>query len=173
MGDGDCGETFKTGGTALLAALAAGIANSGSVVAVLHELENIVEGKMGGTLGGILGIFLVALTNSLQANAKKQSSHTQVWAASINTALNNLRRYTPAAVGDRTVMDVLIPFADQMGQTGSFDKGVETAVKAAEATKTMEPRLGRATYVGTQGKSELPPDPGAWGVMEVIRGLQA
>ena len=47
-------------------------------------------------------------------------------------------------------------------------------VQGAEATKTMKPRLGRATYVGAgkdEGK-ELPPDPGAWGAMVVIKALK-
>lgn len=68
-------------------------------------------------------------------------------------------------------MDTLIPFAEAMETTG-FDKGVEAAVNGAEATKTMKPRLGRATYVGgSRGDSELPPDPGAWGAMVAIRGI--
>ncbi|EEY21500.1 dihydroxyacetone kinase [Verticillium alfalfae VaMs.102] len=52
MGDGDCGETVKTVAVSLLAALDAGVARSGSVGRVLAELEDIVESKIGGTLGG-------------------------------------------------------------------------------------------------------------------------
>lgn len=175
MGDGDCGETLKTGATSMLAALDKGIAQKGSCVAVLHELEEIVESKMGGTLGGILGIFFVSLTNALQAKAAMSKSDGDVkrWAAAVHQALTNLRQYTPAAVGDRTVMDVFIPFAEAMAKTGSFEAGVDEAVRAAEATKSMVPKLGRATYVGGKDTGELlPPDPGAWGAMEVIRGLK-
>ncbi|KAJ4175259.1 hypothetical protein NW754_005680 [Fusarium falciforme] len=117
MGDGDCGETLKTGATSLIQALDKGLARSGSVVAVLQELEDIVE-------------------------------------------------------SDRTVMDTLIPFAEIIAKAG-FVGGVEAAVQGAEATKTMKPRLGRATYVGVGDSTELPPDPGAWGAMVAIRGLQS
>lgn len=174
MGDGDCGETLKTGATELLAAIKKGVASKGSVVAVLHELEDIVESKMGGTLGGILGIFFVSLTNALEKNIAvvKSEGPVKAWALAVTEALGNLRRYTPAKVGDRTVMDVLIPFADQMGKTGSFDAGVKAAVDGAEATKHMKPKLGRATYVGGTDRAELPPDPGAWGAMEAIQGLK-
>ena len=184
MGDGDCGETLKTGATSLLAELDAGIAKSGSVVQVLHELEEIVESKMGGTLGGILGIFFVSLRSALENNITSSSSTSDpipLWATAVSTALQNLRRYTPAKVGDRTVMDTLIPFAEALGSSssndaggGSFKGGVDAAVKGAEATKTMTPRLGRATYVGggSEGNKEMPPDPGAWGAMVVIKGLQ-
>lgn len=173
MGDGDCGETLKTGATSLLAALDGGLAKSGSVVKVLLELEDIVESKMGGTLGGILGIFFVSLRAALESNvgtATKGLDH--LWGVSLSAALVSLRRYTPAKVGDRTVMDTLIPFADAMEKT-SFAQGAEAAINGAEATKTMKPKLGRATYVGGGSKDagELPPDPGAWGAMVAIRGL--
>jgi dihydroxyacetone kinase len=174
MGDGDCGETLKTGATALLSAVDSGLAKSGSVVKVLHELEEIVESKMGGTLGGILGIFFVSLRSAVEKNIELASSKgpVAVWGKALATALENLRRYTPAKVGDRTVMDALIPFAATMAESG-FDNGVKAAVDGAEATKTMKPRLGRATYVGAGNENkELPPDPGAWGAMVTICGLQ-
>ncbi|KXJ94991.1 Dak1 domain-domain-containing protein [Microdochium bolleyi] len=181
MGDGDCGLTLETGAKALLAAVDNGLTKAGSVGDVLLELEEIVEGKMGGTLGGILGIFFVSLRNSLLDEVAKASSGEStpvgeklplLWSAAAKTALGNLRRYTPAKVGDRTVMDTLIPFAEAMGSSNRFDKGVEAAVAGAKATITMEPRLGRATYVGANaGSGELPPDPGAWGAMVAIKGL--
>ncbi|KAL7936492.1 Dak1 domain-containing protein [Trichoderma chlorosporum] len=172
MGDGDCGETLKTGATSLLTALDSGLAKTGSVVKVLLELEDIVESKMGGTLGGILGIFFVSLRAAVEKNIGLAQNPVTLWGAALGTALENLCRYTPAKVGDRTVMDTLIPFAAVMGESG-FDSGVKAAENGADATKTMKPRLGRATYVGVSSENkELPPDPGAWGAMVAIRGLQ-
>lgn len=171
MGDGDCGETLKTGATALLSALDSGVAKSGSAIKVLQELENIVESQMGGTLGGILGIFFVSLTTALQRNLDKVEG-VKLWGKATKTALGNLQSYTPAKVGDRTVMDVFIPFAEAMNDTGDFDKAVEEAVKAAEGTKSLQPKLGRATYVGGMEGKDLPPDPGAWGAMVAIKGLK-
>ncbi|KAG5995045.1 hypothetical protein E4U54_002971 [Claviceps lovelessii] len=174
MGDGDCGETLKTGATGLLAALDHGLARSGSVIKVLLELEHIVETKMGGTLGGILGILFVALRNAVENNVgvAHEQGLVALWAKSLSVALASLRQYTPAKVGDRTVMDTLIPFAETLSRSG-WHEAVQAAVDGAEATRTMKPRLGRATYVGTADLKgqELPPDPGAWGAMVVIRGL--
>lgn len=171
MGDGDCGETLKTGATCTLSALDSGLAKNGSVVEVLHELEEIVESKMGGTLGGILGIFFVSLRAAVEKNVTSTPDPTALWSVSLKTALENLRRYTPAKVGDRTVMDTLIPFADAM--SGGFAGAVDAAVKGAEGTRTMKAKLGRATYVGggAAESKEQPPDPGAWGAMVVIKGL--
>ncbi|KAI0389177.1 dihydroxyacetone kinase [Xylariaceae sp. FL0594] len=180
MGDGDCGETLKTGANHLLQALDGKkkIASSGSVGAVLLEVEEILEGKMGGTLGGILGIFFVALRTALVDNHSSESSSniSNLWAVAVRAALDSLTQYTPAKVGDRTVMDTLIPFGEGLAANGSFDEGVAAAVAGAERTKTLRPRLGRATYVGAgENKADggaLPPDPGAWGAMVVIKGLK-
>lgn len=176
MGDGDCGLTLQTGAHALLDALKAKqVAAKGSVVEVLNELEDIVEGKMGGTLGGILGIFFVSLRTALQENiglAKKQGVPT-LWGKALSTAISHLRQYTPAKVGDRTVMDTLIPFAMAMEEGQSFEQSVAAAVKGSEGTKKLKPKLGRATYVGVgaDDNKELPPDPGAWGAMVGLQGL--
>ncbi|KAL7623502.1 hypothetical protein AAE478_007185 [Parahypoxylon ruwenzoriense] len=175
MGDGDCGETLKTGANCLVAALdSKQLAANGSVIAVLHELEEIVEGKMGGTLGGILGIFFVSMRTTLEENLAlaKSGGLEQLWAKAVAIALDNLRRYTPAKVGDRTVMDTLIPFAEGL-RSGGLKEGVEAAIRGAELTKTLKPRLGRATYVGADSSRGLPPDPGAWGAMVAIKGLQS
>ncbi|CAN8101752.1 unnamed protein product [Discula destructiva] len=183
MGDGDCGETLRTGATSLLEALdKKNLAGTGSVVAVLQELEDIVETKMGGTLGGILGIFFVSLRNAVEKNVSSAGTGnaTDIWGRSLEAALEHLSKYTPAKVGDRTVMDTLIPFAEAVQKMGSnFDHAVTAAVKGAEDTTTMTPRLGRATYVAAgrqngNGNSghHLPPDPGAWGAMVAIRGLR-
>ncbi|KAL2016079.1 hypothetical protein VTK56DRAFT_4286 [Thermocarpiscus australiensis] len=177
MGDGDCGLTLQTGARALLDAVdSKKIAARGSVIEVLTELEDIVESKMGGTLGGILGIFFVALRTAVEENRALAETEgaVAVWSKSLATALQHLEQYTPAKVGDRTVMDTLIPFAEAMKAGQSFEDGVAAAVRGSEATRTLKPRLGRATYVGAGAESkELPPDPGAWGAMVAIRGLQS
>ncbi|CAK7227358.1 hypothetical protein SCUCBS95973_006516 [Sporothrix curviconia] len=183
MGDGDCGETLKTGALALLAAVDGGadsgktppLAQAGSSVAVLRALESIVETKMGGTLGGILGIFLVSLRAAVEKQVAEGSKTeaSAVWGSALATAIEHLGHYTPAKVGDRTVMDTLIPFAEAIGTAG-FAAGVAAAKKGAESTRTLTPRLGRATYVGAgkdASSGELPPDPGAWGVMVALSAL--
>ncbi|RYP86409.1 hypothetical protein DL770_004914 [Monosporascus sp. CRB-9-2] len=174
MGDGDCGGTLERGANALLAALDDGLAKDGSVIAVLQELEDILESKMGGTLGGILGILFVSVRTALEENAALARSEgvTKLWARAFKTSLDNLRRYTPAKVGDRTVMDALIPFAHGLA-SGNFEDGLKAAIDGAEATRKMKPRLGRATYVGvgSDENKELPPDPGAWAAMVAMKGL--
>ncbi|KAK2007733.1 dihydroxyacetone kinase [Colletotrichum eremochloae] len=176
MGDGDCGETLKTGASHLLEALEhKDIASEGSIVSVLHELEDIVESKMGGTLGGILGIFFVSLSNSVQENANlaKSQGILSLWTLALTSALEHLSHYTPAKVGDRTILDVLIPFVSAI-RDGGFEKAVEAAVQGAEYTRKTKAKLGRATYIAvTEKDTTFHPDPGAWGAMVAIKGLQS
>ena len=163
MGDGDCGETFKTGCVALLEELDNGLSKTGSVLEVLQAVGEITETKMGGTLGAILSIFFNAYTSEL--------ARTQSMTAAPAGACRNLQQYTAARVGHRTIMDVLIPFTEILKETKSLKLAVDAAVSGAESTKTLNAKLGRATYVGGMEGKELPPDPGAWGAMEIIRSL--
>ncbi len=72
-----------------------------------------------------------------------------------------------ARAGDRTMLDALLPAADAIEQAARRGDDAATMVRAAsaaaeqgvEATKSMEPRLGRSSYVGARVLGH--PDPGA------------
>lgn len=61
--------------------------------------------------------------------------------------------------------------------SGIFEKAFENAEKAAQATKGMQAKAGRAVYVGEgeqtggAGVEAQPMDPGAWGVVVILRAL--
>ena len=91
-----------------------------------------------------------------------------------------LGKYTPARVGDRTLVDALDPFVKELTISQDLGKAAEAArvgylplcwyadlCRAAETTQ-MTARLGRSTYVG--GES-LPPDPGAVGLAALVQGI--
>lgn len=119
---------------------------------------------MGGTLGAILSIFFSALTSELIATSSIYTAPSR--------ACSKLEQYTAARVGHRTIMDVLIPFTRALEETESFAKARDAAVKGAESTRGLSAKLGRATYVGgMQEDSSIPPDPGAWGAKEAIKGI--
>ncbi len=163
MGDGDCGETFKSGCVELLKALDDGLASSGSILKITSHVAEITETKMGGTLGAILSIYFNALTSELL-----HPPHDIKTAPA--SACEILQTHTAARVGHRTIMDVLIPATEAL-KTGDVKAMVEAAKQGAENTKKLTPLLGRATYVGGMQGKELPPDPGAWGAMEIIKTI--
>lgn len=94
----------------------------------------------------------------------------QVWAAALSTALTSLSRYTPAKPGDRTLVDALVPFVEQLGSSGDLAKAAKAADEGAKGTKGMKASLGRTVYVGGSGYEEVP-DPGAHGLAVFFNGL--
>ncbi|CDK29800.1 unnamed protein product [Kuraishia capsulata CBS 1993] len=176
MGDGDCGETLKTGAECILRALNEDkVAKEGSVLRVLAAILKIVKDDMGGTLGALLFIFLRSFISRLEQELQEGASdNVSSFAKALDYGLNTLFQYTKAREGHRTVMDVLIPFCRVFSQTQDITKAVEAAENAAEGTRRLRPKLGRATYVGlSKDQKDFPPDPGAYGVYEILSSLSS
>ncbi|KAH7390217.1 Dak1 domain-containing protein [Cadophora sp. MPI-SDFR-AT-0126] len=173
MGDGDCGEAVRDVSKAILQILDSEAAKSGSVQTLLHAITNAVD-DMGGTLGAIFGILLAAFSTSLRAQKPKAGSDGKLidtFAPALAEAVESLKQHTGARVGDRTVMDVLLPFAETLNQSRVLETAVKKAESAAEGTRELKAGFGRASYVGGVEEKEKVPDPGAWGLMVIVRGL--
>ncbi|OAA53315.1 dihydroxyacetone kinase [Cordyceps fumosorosea ARSEF 2679] len=162
MGDGDCGEAVKDLSLSVLAVLDT-TPTTTSLLSFLRALMDTVD-KMGGTLGAIFGIFLSALYSALAGGARLP--------AAVASAVASLQSHTPAREGDRTVMDVFIPFAAAYASgDGDFAAAVRVAGDKALGTRRIRPSLGRASYVGEEAAARELPDPGAWALYEMLWGL--
>jgi len=173
VGDGDCGIGLKRGAEAVLKELSSGPLPS-DAVAFVNKIVPVVENTMDGTSGALYAIFLNALAHGLreQDTGSSTPADAQTWAAALKSSLQALAKYTPAAPGDRTLIDALAPFVEELGRSGDVKKAAEKAKEGAEKTKIMKASLGRAVYVG--GEDEWMgkvPDPGAWGLQEFLVGL--
>ncbi|KAF2011449.1 dihydroxyacetone kinase-like protein [Aaosphaeria arxii CBS 175.79] len=173
MGDGDCGEAVAGVCKSILNNLDSLPSTLPPLIPFLESVGENVE-DVGGSLGAILSILVTAFTNALTENTVKSSKPLDVStvADSAAKALDNLKNYTSAREGDRTVMDVLIPFIDTFAQTKDLAKAVDVAEKKADDTKNMKAKFGRATYVGDENaeRSQIP-DPGAYAAGVWLRGL--
>jgi dihydroxyacetone kinase len=173
MGDGDCGEAVAGVCKSILANTDNVEKNLPPILALLESIGENVE-DVGGSLGAILSILLTAFTNALASSTTSSSSTLSIEtvATSASTALLNLQNYTSAREGDRTVMDVLIPFINTLKETKDLGKSVEVAEQKADTTKDMKAKFGRATYISEDGseRSRIP-DPGAYAVGVWLRGL--
>ncbi|KAJ1553578.1 hypothetical protein HK405_007504 [Cladochytrium tenue] len=191
VGDGDCGFTCQAGAEAVLAALASPttpLGADGNLVATLRRLTHLVEDACGGTLGAIFAIYLAALTSELRAAAASKTKATlpaaaaaaSALAAAAATAIPLLHARSRARPGHRTVVDALQPFAESLAASAAAapDGRPDVALAAraardgAAATAAMQPRLGRAVYVGDD-HGQLPPDPGAMAVAAIVDGIEA
>lgn len=177
VGDGDCGETLATCANAIKSALESGKISLDTSAGTALSIGSTIESNMGGTSGAIYALFFAGLVQGLVSSSKESGTEgkpatKKEWGDAVETALDNLGRYTPARPGDRTLIDALTPFCRTLGKGNSLNEAVKEARKGAEATKDMKARLGRATYVASKDGGDMPPDPGAWGVWALVDGLR-
>ena len=161
VGDGDCGYTLRDGAQQVLKFVAS--ADLSALPSTLAELVRDLEVNMGGTSGALYCIFLTALAASLASSSSI--------AEALEKALAELCKYTRARLGDRTMMDALIPFIDSLKASGN-DAGsaVEAARKGVDGTKKMEASLGRSAYLDESATRGVP-DPGAYGLLVLLEGM--
>ncbi|KAF2681605.1 dihydroxyacetone kinase [Lentithecium fluviatile CBS 122367] len=175
MGDGDCGEAVAGVCKAILVNIEDPSAVQKPLLELLESIAENVE-DVGGSLGAILSILVTAFTNALHTLTIKSSKPLDIATVSeaAALALENLKNYTSAREGDRTVMDVLIPFIRSLGETKDLEKAVKVAEESAQRTSEMKAKFGRATYVGDDGgdRSKIP-DPGAYAAGMWLAGLLA
>ncbi|KAH7176663.1 Dak1 domain-containing protein [Dactylonectria macrodidyma] len=173
MGDGDCGEAVKGVSEAIIKLLdgSPSIAANGSIFTALFAILQAID-DMGGTLGAILGILLSAFASELQKAPSRDGLSATLYSTTLAAAAESLKHYTAAREGDRTVMDVLLPFAEAFASSNDFSSAVKVAGDKAEGTRFLKPRFGRATYVGEDKEQELP-DPGAWAMFEFVKGMES
>lgn len=168
VGDGDCGTGLKRGAEGILSNLR----DDEDAALFLDNIISAVGEKMDGTSGAIYAIFLNALAHGLraQANSGAKKLDAQIWAKALLTALESMRKYTPATPGDRTLVDALAPFVDELDSTGDVHKAAQAAEEGAKKTKGMKASLGRTVYVGGSGFEQVP-DPGGVRFGDVLEGF--
>ncbi|PYH78982.1 Dak1-domain-containing protein [Aspergillus uvarum CBS 121591] len=185
LGDGDCGTTLLAGAQALKRASDKGLLSEQEFAPSLMVLADIVIDAMGGTSGAIYGIFLTAFAaslNRLQKDSVDLSVKDFSFAAS--GALDILMNYTGARIGDRTLMDALIPFVTELKVSrnlsgpAAFQRALESAELGCQSTRQLHAKFGRSTYVSenvgrdTANGHTRPADPGACGLLAVLNGIQ-
>jgi len=170
VGDGDCGIGLKRGAEGILKSLDR---TQTDAALYLDSIISTVETDMDGTSGALYAIFLNALAFGLRSQNKTsdpQPATPEAWANALRSASESLARYTPAKPGDRTLVDALAPFVEELGRSGEIAKAASAAKEGAAKTKGMKASLGRTVYVGGSGFEEVP-DPGAHGLAVFLEGL--
>jgi dihydroxyacetone kinase len=121
---------------------------------------------VGGTSSAIYCIYLNALASGLL-------KENDDWVYSARYALDSLKMYTQARLGDRTLMDTLCPFIDTLNDKGSnITEALQAAQEGCERTFTMSAKLGRASYLSHEQVIQSGiPDAGAYGLLKLMNGL--
>ena len=174
MGDGDCGEAVVGVCQSILSKLDALSSPPPRLLALLADVTESIE-DVGGTFGALLSILVTAFLHALSSVTESSPASPEMLsvdtvAQCARTALDGLMRYTAAREGDRTLMDVLIPFVGEFSRSENVVAAAQVAKERAESTKMLKPKFGRAAYVG-EGAKESVPDAGAWAVAVWLQGF--
>jgi ATP-dependent dihydroxyacetone kinase len=170
-GDGDLGASMTRGGEAVLALSGESF---GDVADGLMAMGNAMRKAIGGSSGPFYATGLMRASRHLAGIEQPTAAQmAEAFVAAVE-AISNLGGAKP---GDRTMVDALHPaaqmFKDKVseGTTAgeAWKAAVEAGVAGAEATKTMKPRLGRASYLGERAVGH--PDGGAVAVSIWLKAI--
>ena len=160
-GDGDHGTGMARG---LAAASAAAHEVEGGAGQVLESAGAAFADRAGGTSGALWGVLLSSLGRAL---GNEQDVTSTSLARGVRFALQAVSRVGGAELGDKTMLDALLPFIDAL-DTGlaagqplaeAWPAAARVATTAAERTAELTARVGRARPMGR--RSVGTPDPGA------------
>jgi dihydroxyacetone kinase-like protein len=160
IGDADHGANMARGFTAVQGKLAS--LQDKDIGAIFKTTAMTLISTVGGASGPLYGTFF--LQASLPASGKMTLSQLELFAA-FEAGLNGLVTRGKAALGDKTMVDVLRPAVEALKpKEGSdfedaLDRAAALAKKAADATIPLVARKGRASYLGERSAGHL--DPGA------------
>lgn len=170
-GDGDFGSTIARGFAAVLERWEQ-LAHD-SPRALLEAIADVLTREMGGSSGPLWG---VAFERAGRAAGDSLNLGPPEFAAMLAAAVGGVRELGHAEVGDKTMLDALVPLARVVAATVDDDAPVDVlgraaiaAVDGARATRALEARRGRAAYAGARSVGSL--DAGAVGVAEIAVAL--
>ena len=171
-GDGDHGTTMLRAMENLAKSVEA--SQSGQIKKMLGEVAWAVMGTDGGATGPLFGSFFMGMSNGA---GEDETADCAALGAMFEAGLESVSRRTKAQIGDKTIMDAMIPAIEAVGAAvndgadidGMLARAAEAALKGAESTKELAARFGRAKNIGERSKGEQ--DPGATSVALVFKGF--
>ena len=171
VGDGDLGSNMARAADAILE-------NSRTIPfddpgQALKTLGLAAQNFLGGSSGPFYGAFLLRAGSALSGSTPT----AQAWAAAFTEGCDAIAALGGASLGDRTMLDALMPFAHTFGAETSkglplpaaLTSAVAAANSGAERTAGMTPRRGRSSYLGERALGTI--DPGAHAVVVLLRAI--
>ena len=159
IGDGDHGINMNKGFTMCKERL---IGKQINLSMALSTLGEVLLNEIGGAMGPLYGMFFFGMSNA--CNNKKQIDSI-VFKDMLETAVSELREIdlSKAKIGDKTMMDTLIPAVEAYKTTvnhgKSFVEALEemkiAAKKGKESTKELIAKVGRASRLGERSRGFL------------------
>ena len=169
FGDADHGLTMSKIAKAISAAAGE---SEGGIQAMLDDAAMAVMGLNGGSDVPLWNTWLDGLQEEAPEGNEIDTAGIQAIFAKALKALSDM---SGAKVGDKTMMDALIPASQAIAaysgsdEAGLFDAAAQAALQGAEASKQFVSKFGRAKSYGEQTIGT--PDAGAASMAYFFQGL--
>ena len=163
-GDGDHGQGMRRGSAAARDAIEYAVTAGAGAASALAIAGDAWADRAGGTSGAIWGLLLRAWSNAL---SDEDGMDEAAVVRGARLALDGVTRLGRARVGDKTLVDALVPFVETLEAAFAAGKplkaawadAAEAARAAAVATAGLTPKLGRARPLAERSIGH--PDAGA------------
>ncbi|GAA3520369.1 dihydroxyacetone kinase family protein [Corynebacterium pilbarense] len=160
-GDGDFGQNMEAAFGDVVTPV------RGADADVLNFFAHRMLVRAGGTSGAVLGTFFRQMADAFAGVDSRDadgSAFAEALAEGLERGVDAITQLGGAKEGDNTLVDALAPAARAAKDaTGSVDEVLAhvfaPAVEGAKATRGMQAKKGRASYLGESAKHV--PDPGA------------
>lgn len=170
-GDGDHGIGMERGVLGAVEKAREVAARGAGAGTLLCRAADAWADKAGGTSGALWGVALTALGTAL---GDQHQPDAQRVASGVRHAQEGIMHFGKAKVGDKTMVDVLVPFADSLNDavaqgaslTDAWLTAAQVADNAAQATAQLLPKMGRARPLAE--KSLGTPDAGAISLAMIV-----
>jgi dihydroxyacetone kinase len=173
-GDGDHGIGMQRGARAALAGAEEAIYAGAGAGTALQRAADCWADRAGGTSGALWGVILGRMGSVV---GDQGAPTPEQLADGVSAAVSGVIAYGKAEVGDKTLVDALVPFeaalagaiSAEASLRDACDTAAVAATDAAAATADLLPRKGRARPHAE--KSLGTPDPGAQSFALIVTAL--
>ncbi|MFC9335099.1 dihydroxyacetone kinase family protein [Arthrobacter sp. NPDC057009] len=173
-GDGDHGIGMERGVRAAVEAATDAVERGAGAATTLHLAADAWADRAGGTSGALWGMALRAVGDAIGNSTTPDAGAV---AAGVAEAAASIMGFGKAKVGDKTLVDVLVPFRDALSAavatghslTDAWGTAASAAQQAAEETANLLPLMGRARPHAE--KSLGTPDAGAVSMALIVRAI--
>ena len=152
IGDGDHGTNMKRGFEAVLADVDQLSAKPLPEALKAAGMQLVM--KVGGASGPLYGTLFMTLGKTLP-----ESPDREALANSLSAAIEAVKARGKSELGQKTMLDVLMPVQEAIAGGGEFTALAGRAHAAADATIAMKAIRGRASFLGDRSIGHM--DPGA------------
>ena len=157
IGDGDHGINMNKGFTLCREALDK---QPGDFTYGLKTLGKILMMKIGGSMGPLYGKFFLSMGKAFEGQPEIVKEE---FGAGLKAALDAIHAISPAQVGDKTLMDVLIPaeeaYSSATAEGRNFPEALDAmdaaALKGRDSTVDMVAKLGRSSRLGERSRGVM------------------